>query len=208
MNTSSPWRPAEPLILASGSRTRRDLLTGAGLPVEAVPADIDERAVEAQAPGLPPAALALHLARAKARDVARAVAAHRPGRVVIGADQVLECDGAVLHKPADRAAAADHLARLQGRTHALHAAVALVREGQEDGFVETARLTMRPLDAAGIDAYLACAGASVTTSVGAYQLEGVGIHLFERVEGAHETILGLPLLPLLARLRAMGLLAF
>lgn len=204
MTASSPWRPAAPLILASGSRTRRVLLEGAGLPVEPVPAAIDERAVEREAGGLPPAGLALHLARSKARDVA----ARHPGRVVVGADQVLECDGAVLHKPADRAAAADHLARLQGRTHALHSAVALIREDVEDGFVETARLTMRPLDGAGIDAYLDCADAGVTTSVGAYQLEGVGIHLFERIEGAHETILGLPLLPLLARLRGMDLLAF
>ena len=204
MTVPSPWRPAQALVLASGSRTRRDLLAGAGLPVEAVPAAIDERAVEAQAGGLPPAALALHLARAKAREV---VTRH-PGRVVVGADQVLECGGSVLHKPADRAAAADHLARLQGRTHALHSAVALLREEEEDGFVETARLTMRPLDGAAIDAYLDCAGAAVTTSVGAYQLEGVGIHLFERIEGAHETILGLPLLPLLARLRRMDLLAF
>lgn len=204
MTASSPWRPADPLILASGSRTRRDLLTGAGLPVAALPAAIDERAVEAQAGGLPPAALALHLARAKAREVA----ARHPGRVVVGADQVLEVDGSVLHKPADLAAAAGHLARLQGRTHALHSAVALVREEQEDGFVETARLTMRPLDAAGIAAYLACAGEAVTTSVGAYQLEGLGIHLFDRIEGAHETILGLPLLPLLARLRDLDLMAF
>lgn len=204
MTLASPWRPAEPLVLASGSRTRRDLLAGASLPVEAVPAAIDERTVERQAGGLPPTALALHLARAKARDVA----GRRPGRIVVGADQVLELDGAILHKPADRAAAAAHLARLQGRTHALHSAVVLIHGEAEDGFVETASLTMRALDEAGIDAYLRCAGDAVTASVGAYQLEGVGIHLFERVEGAHETILGLPLLPLLARLRAMGLLAF
>ena len=200
----SRWCPTEPLILASGSRTRRDLLASAGLPVEAVPAAIDERAVEAQAGGLAPAALALHLARAKAGEVA----ARHPGRVVVGADQVLDCDGAVLHKPADRAAAAGHLARLQGRTHALHSAVALVRGIEEDGFVETARLTMRSLDRTGIEAYLGLAGEAVTTSVGAYQLEALGIHLFARIEGDHSTILGLPLLPLLARLRAMGWLAF
>lgn len=204
LTVTSPWRPSEPLILASGSRTRRDLLASAGLPVEAVPAAIDERAVETEAGDLSPTALALHLARAKAREVA----ARHPGRVVVGADQVLECDGAVLHKPADLSAAAGHLARLQGRTHALHSAVALVRGAKEDGFVETARLTMRPLDAAGIEAYLGLAGAAVTTSVGAYQLEALGIHLFARIEGDHSTILGLPLLPLLARLRAMGLLTF
>ncbi|WP_232629563.1 Maf family protein [Methylobacterium sp. Leaf118] len=198
------WRPAEPLLLASGSPTRRDLLASAGLPVETCPADIDERAVEAQAGALPPPALALRLAAVKAQ----AVAARHPGRIVLGADQVLDLDGTLFHKPADAAAAAVHLARLQGRTHALHAAVALVHEGRVETFLETARLTMRPLDTAAIDTYLRIAGPAVTRSVGAYQLEGAGIHLFARVEGDHSTVLGLPLLPLLERLRAGGLLTF
>ncbi|BAU90132.1 maf protein [Methylorubrum populi] len=209
MNASALWRPPAPLLLASASATRRDLLTGAGLPVETAPARIDERALEAEGGDISPVELARRLARAKAQEVA----ARHPGRVVIGADQVLECEGRVFHKPADLAAAHDHLTRLQGRSHALHSAVAILRDGRaeafvEQDFVETARLTMRPLDAAAIDTYLRLAGAAVTTSVGAYQLEGLGIHLFERVEGDHSTILGLPLTPLLGRLRGLGLLAF
>jgi septum formation protein len=203
--TVSLWRDPEPLLLASTSPTRRALLACAGLTVETRAPGVDERAVEAQAAGLSPEGLAERLAAAKAN----AVAAQMPDRVVIGADQVLDLDGTVFHKPADRAGAAAHLARLQGRTHALHSAVALAIDGAVvDGFVATARLTMRPLDEAGIAAYLDAAGPAVIGSVGAYQLEGVGIHLFDRIEGDHSTILGLPLLPLLARLRARGLLAF
>lgn len=199
------WRGPAPLVLASTSATRKALLAEAGLAVETVAPEVDERAVEAQAAGLAPAGLALRLAAAKAE----AVALRMPGRLVVGADQVLDCDGSVFHKPADLEAARLHLTRLQGRTHALHAAVALVRAGASETFCETARLTLRPLDAAQIAAYLALAGERrVTASVGAYQLEGLGIHLFERIEGDHATILGLPLLPLLARLRTMGLLAF
>ncbi|GJE68967.1 Maf family protein [Methylorubrum podarium] len=219
MTASALWLAPEPLLLASASATRRDLLTGAGLPVETAPARIDERALEAEGGALAPAELARRLARAKAAEVA----GRHPGRIVVGADQVLECEGRIFHKPADLEAARTHLARLQGRTHALHSAVAIRRDGAaealverdfveqdfvEQDFVETARLTMRPLDAGAIDAYLRLAGAAVTTSVGAYQLEGLGIHLFARVEGDHATILGLPLTPLLARLRGMGLLAF
>ncbi len=204
MNASPLWLAPAPLLLASASATRRDLLAGAGLPVETAPARIDERALEAEGGALTPVDLARRLARAKAAEVA----ARHPDRVVIGADQVLECEGRIFHKPADLKAAHAHLAQLQGRTHQLHSAVAILRDGRAEDFVETARLTMRPLDAGAIDAYLRLAGAAVTTSVGAYQLEGLGIHLFERVEGDHSTILGLPLTPLLARLRAMGLLAF
>ncbi|CAO4150495.1 7-methyl-GTP pyrophosphatase [Methylorubrum aminovorans] len=204
MNATPLWLAPAPLLLASASATRRDLLTGAGLPVETAPARIDERALEAEGGEIVPVDLARRLARAKAEEVA----ARHPGRIVIGADQVLECEGRIFHKPADLKAAHAHLARLQGRTHQLHSAVAILRDGRAEDFVETARLTMRPLDAEAIDAYLRLAGVAVTTSVGAYQLEGLGIHLFERVEGDHSTILGLPLTPLLARLRGMGLLAF
>lgn len=205
MSHPSLWRGPAPLLLASTSPTRRGLLESAALPVETRAPGVDERAVEVEAAGLSPARLAERLAAAKAA----AVAVQAPDRVVIGADQVLDLDGTVFHKPADRAGAAAHLARLQGRSHALHSAVALAVDGAvAEVFVVTARLTMRPLDAAGIAAYLDAAGPAVTGSVGAYQLEGAGIHLFDRIEGDHSTILGLPLLPLLARLRARGLLAF
>ncbi|GJE03371.1 Maf family protein [Methylobacterium isbiliense] len=203
--TASLWRAPAPLLLASASPTRRALLEAAGLPVETRSPGIDERALEAERPGDGPQDLARRLATAKAL----AVAAASPDRVVVGADQVLDLDGEVFHKPADLRGARDHLARLQGRTHALHAAVAVAVGGRlADAFVETARLAMRPLDGAAIDTYLAVAGARVLGSVGAYQLEGPGIHLFARIEGDHTTILGLPLLPLLARLRARDLLAF
>ncbi len=200
----SPWLRPDPLLLASTSPTRRLLLEGAALPVETAAPDVDERALEAASRTLSPPDLALTLARAKAASVA----ARFPGRLVIGADQVLDLDGTVFHKPADAAAARAQLARLAGRTHALHAAVVLAGT-VEDAFVETARLTLRPLDDRAIAAYVDCAGAErVRASVGGYQLEGPGIHLFESVVGDHSTVLGLPLLPLLARLRAAGCLDF
>jgi septum formation protein len=199
-----PWIAPEPLLLASTSPTRRLLLESAALPVETASPGVDERALEADSGGLSPIDLALRLARAKAD----AVAARFPGRIVVGADQVLELDGVVFHKPADAGEARAQLARLSGRTHALHSAVALAGPVR-DAFVETARLTMRPLEAQAIASYVECAGeARVRSSVGGYQLEGPGIHLFEAVAGDHSTVLGLPLLPLLARLRAAGLLRF
>lgn len=200
----SPWLRPDPLLLASTSPTRRLLLESAALPVETAAPDVDERAVEASSQDLSPPDLALRLARAKAD----AVAARHPGRVVLGADQVLELDGTVFHKPRDADEARAQLARLAGRTHALHSAVALAG-ALDDGFVETARLTIRPLDARAIAAYVACAGEDrVRASVGGYQLEGPGIHLFESVVGDHSTVLGLPLLPLLTRLRDAGYLDF
>ncbi|GJE49480.1 7-methyl-GTP pyrophosphatase [Methylobacterium tardum] len=200
----SPWTGSAPLLLASTSPTRRLLLESAALPVETASPDVDERALEAARAGLTPPDLALVLARAKAE----AVAARFPGRVVLGADQVLDCDGTVFHKPVDAEAARAQLARLSGRTHALHSAVVLAG-AVRDAFVETARLTLRPLDDRAIAAYVECAGAErVRASVGGYQLEGPGIHLFESVAGDHSTVLGLPLLPLLARLRSAGYLAF
>ena len=200
------WLHDTPLLLASTSATRRMLLEGAGLPVETQAPGIDERAVEAAAGAIQPAGLAAGLAQAKAA----AVATRMPGRIVIGADQVLELDGAVLHKPADEEDARAHLARLAGRTHALHTAVALAEGGAVvESIVDTARLTMRPLSPEAIATYVAMAGkAVVTASVGAYQLEAPGIHLFETVEGDHTTILGLPMIPLLALLRERGHLGF
>ncbi len=203
----SPWRLPEPLLLASGSATRRGLLESAGLPVEVARPMVDERAVEAAArsQGADLAEVAARLAEAKALEVSR----RAPGRLVLGADQTLDLGGQGLHKPRDRAEAHAQIERLSGRTHVLHSAVALARDGAVvAAFADEARLAMRQLGPAAIEAYLDLAGPAVTTSVGAYQLEGAGIHLFERVEGAHATILGLPLLPTLAALRGLGALAF
>jgi septum formation protein len=198
------WLAAEPLVLASKSVARRALLEAAGIPLEVRPAEIDERATEAGAAARDAEAVAALLARAKALDVA----ARMPGGLVLGADQTLALGARRFSKPADRTAAAEQLHALRGQTHALHSAVALVRDGKilfEHG--ETARLTMRAFSDTFLDDYLATAASAVTASVGGYQLEGAGIQLFERIEGDYFAILGLPLLPLLAFLRSNGYLA-
>jgi septum formation protein len=200
----SLWRGKYPLILASQSRARQTLLANAGIDFEAVPAEIDERAIQ-QASGLSaPDDVAALLAREKARLVSM----RQPGQFVIGADQTLALGLRLFSKPAGRAQAAEQLRALAGRCHELHSAVAVAREGRIL-FEATAfaRMTMRRLGEAEIEAYLNAAGEAVTSSVGAYQLEGLGVHLFERIEGDHFTILGLPLLQLLAFLRGERLLA-
>jgi septum formation protein len=197
------WRGKHPLILASQSRARQMLLANAGIDFEAVPADIDEREIQ-QASGLStPGDIAALLARRKAL----AVSLRQPGRFVVGADQTLARGARLFAKPAGRAQAAEQLRALAGGSHELHSAVAVARDGEilfEGVFI--ARMTMRQLGEGEIVAYLDAAGEAVTTSVGAYQLEGLGVHLFERIEGDHFTILGLPLLPLLAFLRSERLL--
>ena len=207
MSTSNPlWLEAEPLILASGSTTRREMLVAAGVPVEVVKPQIDERAVEQPLveQGVPDDQIAAALACAKALAVSR----ERPGRLVLAADQTLTCEGRAFHKPADAAAAREQIAALAGRTHELHSAFVLARDGApiaEDQ--ETARLTMRALDAGFIARYVELAGPVAFASVGAYQLEGLGAQLFETVEGDHFTILGLPLFQVLATLRELDCLA-
>lgn len=195
------WQAAEPLVLASRSPSRRAMLEAAGIPVQVCAADIDERAVERAAGVSAAGDAAILLACEKAKAVARAM----PSRLVVGADQTLSIDDRRLDKPADTAAARAQLEMLAGRTHALHAAVA-VAHGDAVLFeaVDRAGLTVRRFSAGFLQSYLDTAGASVLDSVGAYQLEGAGIHLFERVEGNYFTILGLPLLPLLAFLRRHG----
>lgn len=200
---TSPGDASPSLILASGSRTRAKMLADAGLHVRVQPAAVDETPIKDDllAEGAPPRDIADSLAELKARNIS----ALYPEALVIGADQVLAVDGTVMSKSASRGAAAEQLASLAGRTHRLVSAVVLMRGYQVLWrFVDTATLAMRPLDAAEIDAYLDRAGDAVLDSVGAYQLEGLGAQLFDRVSGDFFTILGLPLLPLLAQLRLMG----
>jgi len=179
------------------------LLANAGIPFEAVPADIDERAAQKNSGLAAPGEIAGLLAREKALFVS----SNNPGRYVVGADQTLALAARLFSKPAGRAQAADQLRLLAGGTHELHSAIAVARDAKVVfADVSVARMTMRHLSESEIDAYLDQAGEAVTTSVGAYQLEGLGVHLFERIEGDHFTILGLPLLPLLAFLREQGLL--
>jgi septum formation protein len=203
---NSLWRAAAPLVLASKSAARRALLEAAGLPFEVVAADIDERAASAplQAQRASPDVIAAQLARLKALTIS----AKTPQRLVVGADQVLALEGEIFTKPADRATAKAQLLQLSGRTHVLHSALCVAR-GDNVLFetVSTAKLTCRRLSPDFVDSYLDAAGEAILGSVGAYQLEGLGIHLFERIDADHATILGLPLLPLLAFLRRDGSLA-
>jgi septum formation protein len=200
----TPWRGKFPLILASQSRARQTLLANAGIHFEAMAAEIDERAVQQNSGLSAPGKIAALLAREKALSVS----APSPGKFVVGADQILALGTRLFSKPADRAQATEQLRALAGRAHELHSPVAVARDGKIlFEAVDVARMTMRRLREAEIDVYLDEAGAAVTTSVGAYQLEGLGVHLFERIEGDHFTILGLPLLPLLAFLRSERLLA-
>jgi len=198
------WRGEAPLILASQSRARQVLLGEAGIEFEAIPANIDERAIQQSAALVRPNEIAAFLAQEKALAISRS----RQGRYVIGADQTLAVGGTLFTKPAGRGEATEQLRGLAGRTHELYSAVAVARAGKVlfEGMA-VARMTMRQLSEAQIAAYLDEAGERVTSSVGAYQLEGLGVHLFERIEGDHFTILGLPLLPLLAFLRSERLLA-
>ena len=198
------WRGKYPLVLASQSRARQALLANAGIDFEAIPAEIDERAMQQSSSLSAPGEIASLLAREKALSVS----SRKPGQFVIGADQTLALGSRLFSKPAGRAQAAEQLHALAGRSHELHSAVAVARDGRilfES--VTRARMTMRRLGEAEIDAYLDEADEAVTSSVGAYQLEGLGVHLFDRIDGDHFTILGLPLLQLLAFLRTAQLLA-
>ncbi|CTQ56990.1 Septum formation protein Maf [Roseibium album] len=191
------------LVLASGSRIRADLLKNAGLSIDVDPADVDERAVEAPLlkAEFPPEDIASVLAEAKANDVS----SRRPGELVIGADQILAFEGERRTKPDDMEAARRQLLAFSGKTHELLSAVVISKDGEAIWrHVSTARLTMRDLSPAFIGHYLADAGDVVLSSVGAYQLESIGVQLFEKIEGDYFTVLGLPLLPLLAQLRSLG----
>jgi septum formation protein len=193
------------LVLASASPIRQALMRNAGLAFEVVPSTIDEREAERPlvAAGAPPSDIAALLAVVKAVAVSEA----RPDALVIGADQVLEIDGERLTKPADMEAARRQLLSLSGRTHQLHASLAAAREGNVIWEAsETVSLHMRELSPQFVGRYLARAGDAALGSVGAYQIEGLGIQLFERIDGDYFAILGLPLLPLLAFLRSEGVI--
>jgi septum formation protein len=195
------WRDGQPLVLASKSAIRQALLRDAGVPVEIVPADIDERAIEERARLRDPGEVAGLLAFEKAR----AVAMIWPHRLVLGADQTLALGERRFSKPTDRAAARAQLAALRGRSHELHTAIVLARGGVAlFQHRDVARLTMRDFTDVFLDDYLDAVGDAVLTSVGGYQLERAGIQLFEHIEGEHFVILGLPLLPLLGYLRQQG----
>jgi septum formation protein len=197
------WRGKEPLILASQSHARQVLLANAGINFESEPAAIDERQIQQKSNLSTPGDIAALLAREKCLFVSR----RRPGRYVVGADQTLALGTRLFTKPSGRTQAAEQLRALAGRSHELYSAVAVARDGKilfEK--IVIARMSMRALSEAEIGAYLDEAGAAVTSSVGAYQLEGLGVHLFERIEGDHFTILGLPMLALLEFFRSERLL--
>jgi septum formation protein len=193
------------LILASGSGARAALLRAAGVPIEIDPAALDEDEIKAdlRRHGVEAGQVAEQLAQRKAI----AVSARHPGRLVLGADQMLVCAGRWFDKPADLAAARAQLEMLAGKTHELVTGVSVVRDRVPLWRMsERARLTMRALGPEALDAYLAAAGDDVLGSVGAYRLEGLGAQLFDRIDGDFFTILGLPLLPVLAFLRREGIL--
>ena len=193
---------AETIILASTSPFRRQLLENAGLKVEPITPEVDERAVEEALEGSDVNAedVAQILAEAKAVEVSE----RYPGRWIIGGDQTLSLGDEVFHKPKDMEGARRHLLALSGKTHQLNSGVVLARNGETIWrHVSIARMTMRPLDPAFIGRHLARVGDVALKSVGAYQVEGEGIQLFEKIDGDYFTIVGLPLLPLLAKLREL-----
>jgi len=195
------------LILASQSQSRRQMLQSARLTFEVIASSVDEpkvrREMEARGDDISPDAVARALAVAKAEDVSH----KHPAALVIGADQVLALGGQIFEKPAGLEGARQHLLTFRGKTHKLISAVVLAQAGKVVWqHVEHASLTVRPFSEDFLDSYLATAGESVCQSVGAYQLEGLGAHLFERIEGDYFTILGLPLIALLGELRARGMI--
>ncbi|WP_417767050.1 Maf-like protein [Stappia sp.] len=193
------------LVLASGSRIRAELLRNAGLTFRVDPAGVDERAIEAPLleSGFSPEDIAQVLAEAKAQETSL----RNPGALVVGADQVLEFGGARLTKPDDMEAARRQLLAMSGKTHALHSAAAIARDGETIWrAVGTVRMKMRAFGPEFVGRYLAAVGDDALASVGAYQLEGRGVQLFEAIDGDYFTVLGLPLLPLLDELRHQGVL--
>lgn len=194
---------AKGIVLASASVHRKQLLRNAGIDFTVEPCDLDERALEAPltGSGAGPEDVAAVLAEAKATDVS----ARHPHEIVLGADQTLSLGDEIFHKPANMEEARRTLLKLSGRTHRLNSAVVLVENGLVTWrHVGVAEITMRAFDPGFVGRYLAHVGQKALTSVGAYQIEGIGIQLMEKIEGDFFTIIGLPLLPLLQELRARG----
>ncbi|MBU6266993.1 MAG: septum formation protein Maf [Sphingomonadales bacterium] len=193
-----------PLVLASQSGSRKAMLEAAGITFEALPAHLDERALEAGLADRAPGDVAVALAEAKAR----AVSAGLPGRLVLGSDSLVVCGGRRFDKPRDRDEAAAHLASFSGKDMELHSAAALVRDGAAVWrHAECARLRVRALSPAFIERYLAAEWPAVSGCVGVFRIEGLGVHLFDHIEGSQFTVLGMPLLAVLTALRGQGMVA-
>jgi septum formation protein len=194
------------LILASQSAARRAMLEAAGVPFESLSPELDEAAAKAGlvGAGFDPRGVAEELAQLKALSIEAG-----PDDLVLGSDQILEREnGEMLDKPESRAEALDQLRALSGRTHALHSAAVIAEEGEGIWWhSETARLTMRPLSDTFLADYLDREYEHIRWSVGGYRVEGPGAQLFDRIEGSHFAVLGMPLLPLLSYLRERGVLA-
>lgn len=192
------------LVLASQSQSRRAMLDAAGVAFECAPAHVDERGIEAGLTGAAPAEVALALAEAKAL----AVSQQRPGALVLGSDSLVQVGSRRFDKPASRDDAAAHLRFFSGQTMELHSAAALARDGEvvwRHG--EAARLQVRPLSPEFIDGYLAREWPAVAGCVGVFRIEALGVQLFEKIEGSHFTVLGMPLLAVLGALREFGEMA-
>ncbi|KFB08511.1 Maf-like protein [Nitratireductor basaltis] len=196
---------SETIILASTSPFRRKMLEDVGLDIATQAPDIDERSVEAplQESGATAEDVAAILAEAKALDVSE----RHPNAWVIGADQTLSLEERLFHKPKDMEEARRNLLALSGRTHQLNSGIVLAHQGRvEWRHTAIAHITLRDLDPGFIGRYLAEIGDAALKSVGSYQVEGAGNHLFRKIEGDHFTIIGMPLLPLLEALRERKLI--
>lgn len=206
MRTTDFWLADKPLVLASGSSARKALLEACGLPLDIIKPHVDEKAIAATLleSRHSPAEIAIALAHAKAE----AVALKNPQRLVLAADQTLDLEGSLFMKPRDLASARAQLLRLSGKAHQLHSAAALRRgETLLWAGLSSATLIMRDLHAAFLDRYLDAMGSKVTETVGGYEIETLGPHLFSEIVGDHATILGLPLFGVLYALREAGVLA-